>query len=324
MCLFKQYQEGTLSRLDEEENNKMMEQQLLQLQKIAQSLPHKRLSWIVTCCAVVYIAYLVAQLFWMVYPKPSVTALAPAIAQANSTSSPANVKTILAQNLFGRADAKPVETVKQPVISDAPQTRLSLRLTGIVAVSQDDSAGLAIIESQGRQETYVVQDMITGTRAKVAQVLPDRVILDVGGRFETLMLDGLDFTKTVATPTSAKSNNPLRSANSPAEPSSRLKEELAATRSEVMDDPGKLFDYIRVSQATANGKLIGYRLSAGKDPALFARMGLKNNDLAVAINGYQLTDMKQAMQAVNELRTSSNATITIERDGSLMDVQFSL
>lgn len=323
MCLLKRYQEGTLGRLNEEENNEMMEQQLLQLQKIVQSLPHKRLSWIVTCCAVIYIAYLAAQLFWIVYPKPSVSALTPAITQINNASTPTNVRTIIAKNLFGRADAKPV-AVQQPVISDAPETRLSLRLTGIVAVSQDDSAGLAIIESQGRQETYVVQDVISGTRAKVAQVLPDRVILDVGGRFETLMLDGLDFTKTVATPTSAKSNNPLRAANSPAEPPSRLKEELSATREEVMDDPGKLFDYIRVSQATANGKLIGYRLSAGKDPELFARMGLKNNDLAVAINGYQLTDMKQAMQAVNELRTSSNATITIERDGGLMDVQFSL
>ena len=73
-----------------------------------------------------------------------------------------------------------------------------------------------------------------------------------------------------------------------------------------------------------DGKLIGYRLSPGKDPELFREMGLKNNDLAVAINGYQLTDMKQAMSAMNELRNSSDASITVERDGQTMSVQFSL
>ena len=53
-------------------------------------------------------------------------------------------------------------------------------------------------------------------------------------------------------------------------------------------------------------------------------MGLKNNDLAIAINGYQLTDMRQAMTAMQELREATDATISIERDGRVIDVQFSL
>jgi len=73
-----------------------------------------------------------------------------------------------------------------------------------------------------------------------------------------------------------------------------------------------------------DGELIGYRLSPGKEPELFKQMGLQNNDLAVAINGYQLTDLKQAMAAMNELRNSTDATITIERDGEQIDVLFSL
>jgi len=73
-----------------------------------------------------------------------------------------------------------------------------------------------------------------------------------------------------------------------------------------------------------DGELIGYRLSPGKDPALFTKMGLQNNDLAVSINGYQLNDLQQAMSAINELRNSTDANITIERDGEQIDVQFSL
>eukprot|EP00493_Phyllostaurus_siculus_P008977 UN09089 len=64
------------------------------------------------------------------------------------------------------------------------KTRLSINLTGIVAVSNDDKAGIAIIESQGRQVSYLVEEVVQGTRAEVAQILPDRVILSVNGRFE--------------------------------------------------------------------------------------------------------------------------------------------
>ncbi|MFP3458979.1 hypothetical protein R0J89_22260, partial [Psychrobacter sp. SIMBA_152] len=71
-----------------------------------------------------------------------------------------------------------------------------------------------------------------------------------------------------------------------------VKEALIETREELLEEPGKLFDYIRVSQAMNDGELIGYRLSPGKEPELFKQMGLQNNDLAVAINGYQLTDLK--------------------------------
>ncbi len=68
----------------------------------------------------------------------------------------------------------------------------------------------------------------------------------------------------------------------------------------------------------------GYKLSPGKDPALFKQMGLENNDIAVAINGYQLNDMKQAMAALQELRSNTDAAITVNRQGQLIDVQFSL
>mgnify|MGYP006403797997 FL=1 len=245
-----------------------------------------------------------------------------------------NSRQIIEQNLFGKAVAESKNDTKKQnkVINNAPETRLSINLTGIVAVSQNDQAGLAIIESQGKQETYVVDDAVQGTRAKLAQVLPDRVILDVNGRFETLMLDGLDFTKTVSMPVLAEREEPalmdgpqldeIEQIN--ATEDEEVKDALIETREEVLDDPGKLFDYIRVSQAMVDGELVGYRLSPGKDPALFKQMGLMNNDLAIAINGYQLNDLKQAMSAINELRNSTDASITIERDGEQIDVQFSL
>ncbi|BBN80237.1 type II secretion system protein GspC [Pseudoalteromonas sp. A25] len=295
-----------------------MELQLQQLQKALLSLPHAKLSRLVVYLSVVYIAYLLSQLFWLLWPQPVTQPLPSMSSVYASSSSAVSSQAIIQQHLFGNAQSKPVEQ-PQTIVSDAPQTALNVRLTGIVAVSLNDRAGLAIIESQGRQVTYEVQQAIEGTRAKLAQVLPDRVILDVGGRFETLMLDGLEYSKNVAMPVAAKAPE-----KRPALVRTTVPSELIENKDALLKDPGKLLDYIRITPYRSSGELMGYRLSPGKDPALFNKMGLKNNDLAVAINGYQLTDMKQAMAAMSELKNSTEATITVERDGQVMSVQFSL
>ncbi|EAW26035.1 putative general secretion pathway protein C [Alteromonadales bacterium TW-7] len=312
-----------------------MEQQIQQLKHILTRLPHAKLSALVTLLVVVYLAFLLSKLVWLLWPQPQVSLLSPTqFAIQSSGTSNNSAQRIVEQFLFGKKTVtNSANTAKQSqIINDAPETRLSINLTGIVAVSNDDKAGVAIIESQGKQVSYLVGEVVSGTRAKVAQILPDRVILSVNARFETLMLDGLDFTKTVSMPVLAAKDEqemgPQRldgseeQINATADP--EVKAAIIETREELLEEPGKLFDYIRVSQAMSEGELIGYRLSPGKEPALFKQMGLKNNDLAVSINGYQLTDLKQAMSAINELRNSTDATITIERDGEQIDVQFSL
>ncbi|BED90492.1 type II secretion system protein GspC [Pseudoalteromonas sp. MM1] len=312
-----------------------MEQQIQQLKQFLTRLPHAKLSAVVTLLVVVYLAYLLSKLVWLVWPQPLSTPLTPSHYSAGSkATSTTSVQNIIEQFLFGKKTVtNKTNTAQQnEVINNAPETRLSINLTGIVAVSNDDQAGIAIIESQGRQVSYLVEEVVQGTRAEVAQILPDRVILSVNGRYETLMLDGLDFTKKVSMPVLAareeqdmgpqKIEQSELQINATADPD--VKEAIIETREELLNEPGKLFDYIRVSQAMSDGELIGYRLSPGKEPALFKQMGLQNNDLAVAINGYQLTDLQQAMAAINELRNTSDATITIERDGEQIDVQFSL
>jgi general secretion pathway protein C len=307
-----------------------MEQQIQQVKQFLTRLPHAKLSALVMLLIVVYIAFLLSKLVWLTWPKPAFPPLAPLQAKNSSTqSNNRGVQNIVEQFLFGKADSSKATAPKQTqVINNAPETRLSINLTGIVAVSNDDKAGVAIIESQGKQVTYLIDEVVKGTRAKLAQILPDRVILSVNGRFETLMLDGLDFSKKVSMPVLAAQDDeqmgPELDLQIDATADPEVKEALIETREELLKEPGKLFDYIRVSQEMEEGELVGYRLSPGKEPALFKQMGLKNNDLAVSINGYQLNDLKQAMQAFNELRNSSDATITIERDGGQIDVQFSL
>ena len=71
-------------------------------------------------------------------------------------------------------------------------------------------------------------------------------------------------------------------------------------------------------------KIKGYRLNPGRDRSLFEQSGLKRNDLAVSINGYDLTDFGESIKVMNELKNMTDISITVERDGQLIDIQFSI
>ncbi|MDE3272439.1 type II secretion system protein GspC [Pseudoalteromonas sp. G4] len=302
-----------------------------QIEQVIAKFPHRKASNIVLVLVVIYVAYLAAQLTWMLWPKPQQHIISVTSNTGTKSSFNYDSKGLVAQNIFGSAEQK-AEEKNQEIISDAPETTLNIKLTGVVAIAGDEKAGHAIIESQNTQETYSVSELVKGTRAQIETIFADRVIIKVSGRFETLMLDGIDYSKTVKQPTKkqGKSFNQLRSANeSPATAinatkNADLKQELKAKRRELLEEPGKLFDYIRISPKRVDGQIVGYNLSPGKDPKLFSQMGLKSGDLATSINGYQLTDMKQAMAAIGELRNASSATIVIERQGQTLDVLFSL
>ncbi|PAJ73522.1 type II secretion system protein GspC [Pseudoalteromonas sp. NBT06-2] len=309
-----------------------MQQKSQQIQYLIAKLPERQISFTLLLVIVVYVAYLSAQAFWLFWPQPQESNSFINSSNSNSASrSSINSSGITDLNLFGIANAKPIKTeIETPkIINDAPETTLNINLTGVMAVNQNDKAGSAIIESQGSQETYAVGDVVKGTRATIKQVFADRVIIQVRSRYETLMLDGFNFSKTVSgVKRKPQSTFPKKitknSRTIKATQNADVKREIREKRAELVKDPGKLFDYIRVSPSRVNGELVGYKLRPGKDPALFKKMGLKNNDLATSINGYMLTDMKQAMAAINELRTAQSATISIDRKGEQLDVLFSL
>lgn len=70
--------------------------------------------------------------------------------------------------------------------------------------------------------------------------------------------------------------------------------------------------------------MTGYRLNPGRNPELFNQLGLVANDLAVSINGLDLRDNAQAMQAMQQVAGATEMTVTVERQGQLYDVYVGL
>ncbi|GHB77965.1 type II secretion system protein GspC [Psychrosphaera saromensis] len=317
-----------------------------QLNTFAGKLPHQQLSKIVTVTLLIYCAYLSADLIWKLAPTSSeygrVTISASSMTQGSSaTSNKVDLSDLLSINLFGDLKKKAVIKPQQKTDQPAPRTRLNVTLTGLVADSSDTTSktSVAIIESAGKQDTYGIDEKIHGTPASVHEIRIDRVILFVSGRFETLMLDGIEYSTSVPGSENkvdrdeqtvdqeinpVKDDKPLKKERLDKRENLELSRSLRAQRETLFDDPKKLLDVIRIRPYRKSGELKGYKLSPGKDGKLFTEVGLKRNDLATSINGYDLTDMQQALSVMKELRSMTEATITVVRNDTSIDIILAL
>ncbi len=128
---------------------------------------------------------------------------------------------------------------------------------------------MAIIANRGSQSTYGIGEQIEGTQAKLKAVFIDRVIIDNSGRDETLMLEGIEYSRRALQQDSVTSsqgvgNNQVR---------------LADIRAQVVEDPQSILRYIRLSQVKRNDRLLGYRVRPGNERALFDSVGLQEGGI---------------------------------------------
>lgn len=282
------------------------------LKQLITKLPQQQIATFCCYLLLVIFCYQSALLTWQLWPTKSDSAISwqPTLSRASNQVKSYELNTLRNLNLFGKQQTgKQTPVVVQNI--DAPKTRLRLILAGLVA-SSEPSLALAIIEYKGKQETYAIDDEIGSTNAMLKQVLPDRVIIEYQGNLETLMLDGEDFTRE----TSQRQSRAVSSEKAP--------RDLSNLRKDLLVNPASITDYVRISPVRTNGKLAGYRVNPGKNRELFKEVGLKPNDLAVSLNGYDLTDTRQAMEVAKQLKDLTEMSLTVERDGQLHSIYLSM
>lgn len=285
----------------------------------------KQLHTIVVVLLSLYLIAFAAKLVWQIIPEPQLSAT-PTVSRAPVVSSTSgkngvNITKIQQLNLFGNAAAKPAEPVAE--VTDAPETRLNLTLTGVVASSEQE-AGTAIIENRGSQAVYGLGEKIEGTNATLQKVYNDRVIIKNGVRNETLMLDGIDYEEANRRREMQARNRPEPEEDDYEEDAVELSDEALEATVALRERPASFTDFISISPKTEEGQLIGYQVSPGKEPELFKSAGLQAGDVITQINGLDLTDLQQSQEALSELRNAQNIELTIIRDGSLTTLYLDL
>ena len=295
-------------------------------------LPQQKIAQICSVVLLIYVAYLCAQFTWLWVPKTNgqYGGIKNNSQLSINHNDSYNLAKIQALNLFGQFQQ--VNTVTTIAVKDAPETRLNLVLTGVVASTQTN-IGAAIIANAGKQETYGIGDVITGTRASLAQVMHDRVLIKQAGQLETLMLDGFKYQKVAPVNKYSPSGKPINNGSARSRTAKhqldqrnnqRLKIRMARLKQDFVNNPSKITDYLKIAPQHKAGRLIGYRLMPGKDKEFFQSSGLKYGDIAIQMNGFDLTIPRQAVQALKALREDSEITLTIDRHGEIITILFGL
>lgn len=316
----------------------------LQLLTLYVSQYQRHINRVIVAVLVLYLLALSADLIWRIIPEPQPSSQniseqngnRPSV-RAGSTSSSAILRSLQQLNLFG--DAVQVEVQEQDVVQDAPETSLNLVLAGVVASSSPEF-GAAIIESKGAQYTYGVGDDIEGTKATLKQVNADRVIIRNRGRDETLMLEGIDFDQAQRngpqtrsnvsitrqsdevsnTGSVVKSNKASKLAPVTKTEKPRLSQESIAATQKLRGSPDSFIDFISIAPQREGNQTVGYRVSPGKDPVLFNAVGLKRGDVIKQINGLDVTDPSQTIEALGVLRKADTIELTISRQDEILSL----
>jgi general secretion pathway protein C len=205
-------------------------------------------------------------------------------------------------HLFG-APPRPAQDA-----SNAPETSMPLVLTGIIA-GNDPQNGLAILGPNAQSaKVYAVGDNVPGG-AKLHSVYSDRVVIDRNGQLESLAL-----------PHQTAANGPPPSAAAlPADNSS-----IERMRRMISEQPGLLTDVMRPQPVIDHGRMNGFRVYPGRNRMAFTRLGLRAGDQVTAINGTPLDDRDRSEQILHTLSSSSEAHVTVIRNGQTQDLTLNI
>ncbi len=287
----------------------------LSLQRVAQLYERhgRAIPPIVNVLLVIVIAWLLAQLVWALVPLPEAArwqAPPPPPQQARRAEASTGIEKLVTADLFGRYSP---EAAPGGSAADAPDTRLSITLLGILAGDEAGSRAL-IGKSNGEEKPFAIGDeVLSGT--SLHSIFADRVILSRGGTLETLRLN--KDAPSTAQPAVAR-------APAPTTASVESGQMLSQIREQIMSDPTKASNYLRVQPATVGGQQRGYRIYPGREREAFQTLGLRPGDLITAVNGVQLDDNQKALQLLGDLSQANAVTVTLERGGQVQTLNLTL
>ena len=194
--------------------------------------------------------------------------------------------------------------------------QLKLKLWG--TVSGDLQQAYAVIEDlQNREQNlYRVGDTIQD--ATVKMILREKVVLSVSGKDEVLTMEEL--TQGSGPSRTLASRGMIRPRPFPARPP---REQRISLRRSMIDESlqnvNKLMTEIAIRPAAD-----GLALSNIKPNSVFRRMGLRNGDILVGVNGQEIRSVEDAMRLYDGLKSSSDVQVQLKRRGQDRTINYNI
>ena len=258
---------------------------LFNLQKM---LNHRITVLSITAVLAFFVLWQAGSLVWKLWllndESPQARALIPL--------SPKNTEPESLQNLlrYPLIQSASIPTTQGSASIDAPKTSLKLKLVGLM-YSTDKNQARAIIENpKDGARSYATHERVADN-AEIYSIEPDRVILFHAGKQEALMLDPEHKTSSFQ---SDIGNQPI---------------DAPKNSAELMRD-------FSASPVMENGKLLGFRLKALRNPGIMKEWGINPNDVITAVNGISLNAPGRVMVLYDKLKKQREFEITLNNGGN--------
>lgn len=240
-------------------------------------------------------------------------------------------------HLFGEAGAR-IDLAR--LAQQAPATSLKLTLRGTF---NEDAAegGYAIISDEADvHRRYRAGDTLPGD-AQLIGIYSGRVLLRRAGADESLSLPNAQATADSTGQTAfvaAQGSTPApvagrQAAGGPAAPVSPAfvnptisvgMPSMESIRAATGTDIAELARQVSVLPVLENNRMVGVRLSVGRDSDLLVRAGLNPTDIITAVNGIPLDGPERMGELTTALRDSRQLTLSVRRDGSSLQIPVGL
>lgn len=278
----------------------------LDIRRCLKTIPLPKVVLVAELLSVVLFASILAEVTWQVFGSDMEIPYwnNHSSRQIQNDSKTESYPELALLNLFG----EPVDESEQVAvvnIQDIPRSTMQARITGIIS-HPDEQKSLAIIVSGGQERGYRPGERIHRTDADIQMIYPDRVVVDNNGQQEALLLYPNEPDRPMPTNAVAKT------------------QDVSQVREQLLANPQSLLELISISPVREGGELRGYRINPRRNPELFNNLGLQPNDLAVSINGSDLTNNQEAMQVFAELPNARHIVLTVEREQQLVNIEISL
>ena len=187
-----------------------------------------------------------------------------------------------------------------------PRTPLSLRLRGVVTGER----GYAIIvDAEGSEGVYRAGDEVPG-QAEVVTIQARRVVLERDGTREALELpESGSSSASGARRSSAVSGSKVGDGDGQGLASGVGIGSLASMTSGFSLDPEALARRITILPVAGGG----FRVRAGRDAAMFTRLGFHANDIVLAINGEPVDNQADVRAVFESINPGEPLAITVRR-----------
>lgn len=296
---------------------------------------HQGLPRLVSTLLLVLLAASAAELSWQLAEPPVIKTLpAPAgqlVMPAPESASRVDLDRLSNANLFGQKAVQVKQAVKAaPVVrQEQVQTRLAVKLVGVLW-SADSDHSQAFLVHGGEQRVYGVGDALDmPQKVTVTAIEADRVVLDVSGRSEYVLLDQAALKQNAGSVSRTRPPGSVtRTGNQPPEQvdfnAPNLRQIVGNYKQTLLQNPLSFGRYIQLRPYSQNGQTAGYQLQPGRDQRLFRSLGLRAGDVVTHVNGMDLTSSANIAELMNLLRRGGQASIGLLREGVIHDVKILL